>query len=232
MCKTKIVTVVNNYEIFDNVVKNNHNLKDCEILAFDNRVEHSSISKKYNEFIENNLLQDCWIAFIHQDFGVMENLDNLLKTADKKCIYGVIGAKTFKGFFWGKRKSKGNYGFKTHLTLIVGEILQGNNGFNFRKYGHKSLIPLSVDSIDCCCVIMHSSLIKKYNLKFDENLKFHMYAEDICYRSKHEHKIKIKILPLKCFHLGKGNLNEEFQKSALYLKKKFNIKYIPSTCDN
>ena len=77
---------------------------------------------------------------------------------------------------------------------------------------------------------MHSSLIKKYNLRFDENLSFHMYAEELCYRAKKDYKIKSKVVQMKCFHMGEGSLNDEFYKAVEYLKEKFHTDKIPSTC--
>jgi hypothetical protein len=200
-------------------------------------VENIAITKRYNDFIDANVLsessenQDFWCVFTHQDFGFMEDVDLVLKKLSKDCIYGAIGVKIFRGIFFGKKEDN-KIGFKTTLKLILGMVLQGQNDFNLKKYAHRAFFQPKVDSIDCCCIMLHSTLIKKYNLHFDENLNFHMYAEELCYRSKKDYKIKTKIAQLKCFHLGRGVLNEEFYNSAQYLKDKFNIKKIPSICPN
>lgn len=238
----KVICVVNDFEIFDKVVKNNENLKGTELFFYDNTSENISITKRYNQFIEENIgrgdsvaapEQDFWCAFIHQDFGIQENINPLLEKLNKDCIYGAVGIKIFRGLFYGKKGGVNvKYGFKTQLKLTLGRILQGNNDFNFKKHGRIALFQPTVDVIDCCCIMIHSSLIKKYNLRFDENLDFHMYAEELCYRAKQDYKIKTKVVQLKCFHMNKGSLNEEFKKSAQYLKGKFKIKYIPSTCPN
>lgn len=228
--KTKIICVYNNQEIFDKVVKNNKNLKDCEFLACDNTKENTAITKHYNNFIDENIISNeaanFWCLFIHQDFGIEEDIDLKLKKIDKNCIYGAVGAKFYRGIYFNRK------GFKRFHVVNYGKILQGNNDFNFREYGLEVKRPKTVDSVDCCCIIMHSSLIKKHNLHFDENLSFHMYAEELCYSAKKDHRIKTKVIQLDCYHLGAGSLNEEFQKSAQYLKDKFNIKRVPSTCPN
>ncbi|MFA7659084.1 MAG: hypothetical protein WCY19_06605 [Candidatus Gastranaerophilaceae bacterium] len=225
----KIICVYNNPKIFDKVVKNNEHLKNCEIFAYDNTVENISITKQYNRFIEENikaaarggrLEKDFWCLFIHQDFGMMEDINPILEKLSTNNIYGAVGSKFYDGFLFRKNGFNINYG----------RILQGNNDFNFHEYGVKVKRPKTVDSVDCCCIIVHSSLVKKYNLHFDENLDFHMYAEEFCYSAKKNYRIKSKIVQMKCFHMGTGNLNEEFQKSAQYLKEKFNIKRVPSTC--
>lgn len=228
MCKNKVVCVVNDYEVFNKVVKNNENIAECEIFDYDNTAKNISIPKRYNDFIVKNIKSDSnfWILFIHQDFGIMENIDSVLKKLNRNDIYGAVGVTFHKGLFLGKE------GFKKSIALTWGRILQGQNNFNFKGHGRRILFPFTVNAIDCCCVMLHSSLFNKYNLRFDENLNFHMYAEELCYRAKKDYKIKTKVVQMKCFHMGTGTLNEEFVKSADYLKKKFNIKRIPSTCKN
>ena len=227
--KNKIVCVVNDYAIFDEVIKNNENLGKFDIVDYDNREENIAITKRYNNFIEEyvvNSADDFWVLFVHQDFGIMQNMDTVLDKLDKKAIYGAIGVKLYKGLFFGKE------GFKTAIPIAWGRILQGQNDSDFKEYGRRIWREKTVASLDCCCVMIHSSLIKKINLRFDENLSFHMYAEELCYSAKKEHKIKSKVVPMKCFHMGKGNLNEDFYNSVKYLKEKFKIKRIPSTCRN
>lgn len=244
-----IICVYNDKKTFTKVVQNNQYLKDTEIFAFDNTTENIAITKRYNGFIEENikapaaggrLKEDTWCVFIHQDFGIMEDLNPILEKLNPNYIYGAVGVKIFKGFFYGKKGLDRRLGFKDELKITLGRILQGGgkcggdfgDDFGLKKHGRIALFQPTVDAIDCCCIILHSSLIKKYNLKFDENLGFHMYAEELCYRAKHEHKIKTKVVQMKCFHLGKGDLGEEFEKSAQYVKEKFNLKSVPSTCYN
>lgn len=231
--KAKVICTFNNQEIFENVVKNNEHLKNCEIISYNNIQQNIAITKHYNDFIKENIDNtDSWYIFMHQDFGIKEDLDLVLKKLNQNHIYGPIGVKIFKGIFWGKQGQNKKTGLKNELKIAFGRILQGNNDFNFTPKGKRIFHQITVDSIDCCCIIIHSSLIKKYDLRFDENLKFHMYAEDFCYRGKKNYKIKTKVVQMKCFHMGAGNLGEEFQESVQYLKDKFNLKKIPSTCPN
>jgi len=231
----KIVCVVNDYVIFDKVVKTNEKLSNFDIIDYDNTTENIAITKRYNNFIDEIVGQrqdDFWMLFIHQDFGITDDIESIVEKLNKNCIWGAIGIKIYRGIFIGKKGIEQKIGLKQHRILTLGSISQGNNDFNFAPYGKEISSTAEVDSIDCCCIMIHSSLIKKYNLHFDENLTFHMYAEELCYRTKKEYKIKTKVVQLKCFHLGKGNLNEEYQNSVAYLKNKFKIKKIPSTCPN
>lgn len=232
----KVICTFNNQEIFDKVVKNNEYVKDAELLAFNNIEENVEITKRYNtvlaEIANSKESEDCWCVFIHQDFGFMEDLNSILSKLDKNCINGAIGVKIFKGIFFGKNYKSKKWGFKTELKLTYGMILQGDNGFNFKPHGRKLYFPMKANTTDCCCIILHSSLIKKYNLRFDENLSFHMYAEELCYRAKKDYGVCTKITQMNCYHLGVGSLNQEFDDSVNYLKNKFGLKRIPSTCPN
>lgn len=234
MNKSKLVCVYNNRDIFFKVVKNNDNTKNCELYEYDNTLDNIPITKYYNKFIDDNIESDSWVVFIHQDFGFMENVDLVIEKLNPNYIYGAVGVKIFKGLFWGKKHDVVGVkrGFKTELKLTIGQILQGDNDFGLKKHGRLALFQPTVDAIDCCCIIIHSSLLKKYNLRFDEHLSFHMYAEELCYRTKKDYKIKTKVIQTKCFHLGKGCFDEDYKKSTQYLKEKFKIKKIPSTCPN
>lgn len=230
----KLVCVYNDKELFEKIVKNNDFTRNCEIFDYDNTSDNTPITKSYNNFIDKNINSDSWYVFIHQDFGFMENVESIIEKLDKNYIYGAVGVKIFRGIFWGKKHDIDGikHGFKTELKLTIGKILQGDNDFGLKRHGRPALFQQTVDAIDCCCIMIHSSLIKKYNLRFDEHLSFHMYAEELCYRAKKDYKIKTKVIQTKCFHLGKGCLNEDYQKSVQYLKEKFKIKKIPSTCPN
>ena len=46
-----------------------------------------------------------------------------------------------------------------------------------------------VDTVDCQCLIVHSDLIKKYHLRFDEHLQFHFYAEEFCIMASEKYNI-------------------------------------------
>lgn len=231
--RTKVICVVNKQDIFEKIVRDNESLKNCEIFAYDNTNENIAITKHYNKFIEENIVKspsgkdsNFWCVFIHQDFGIQEDIDLILNNLNRNYIYGAVGIK-----FYYPVTIDTNEGFDCNKLIVYGMIAQMSNN-NFIPYGEYITEPTTIDAIDCCCIIMHSSLIKKYNLRFDENLNFHMYAEELCYRAKKDYKIKTKAVQIKCFHLGVGVLNQEFRDSVQYLKDKFKIKKIPSTCPN
>jgi len=221
----KFVTVVNNFEIFDKVFRQNSLIEKYEQYVFDNTVENVGISERYNSFINQNIDQnsDFWIIFCHQDFGFFEDPFNNINSLDKNYIYGAVGV----GFKYKQKKiirflDKKFYTTKKGIHLF-GEIHQGNNDFEFFKHGERLSSPYPVETVDCCCIIVHSSLISRYNLRFDENLKFHMYSEDFSITARKKHNIETKVVQLECYHLGKGTIDEIFYDSLEYVKNKHGI---------
>lgn len=223
MSGLRIVTVVNNFETFERCIKNNEYLQGFEINAFDNTVENIGISQRYNSFIDTlKPGDDFWIAFLHQDFIFNENPLDKLKNLPKDSIYGAVGIA--RQLFYLQFKPK--FIFKIYRRCMLGQILQGEGG---RIVGNKISCTPKVKTLDCCCCLVHSSLLIQKKLRFDENLKFHMYVEDFCINASRQ-KIDSKVIQFDCRHLSGGNRNQELIDSAEYVKKKYKIFRISSTC--
>ena len=77
------------------------------------------------------------------------------------------------------------------------------------------------DTFDCQCLIVHSSLVKKYGLRFDENLTFDLYVEEFCINAYEKYKITSRILQIKCQHWSKGNIGERWYRQFEYLQNKY-----------
>ena len=119
---------------------------------------------------------------------------------------------------------------------MLGEVMQGAGGAGGKggkggkgehKIGNKTAGEPVVKTLDCCCCIVHSSLLKV--LRFDENLDFHMYVEDLCHSAK-KLGILSRVVQFDCRHLSGGNHNEALEKAAQYVMKKHNIKKTDSPC--
>ncbi len=224
MSGLKIVSVVNNFEIFDRCIKGNEFLKNAEIIVYDNTVENIGIAERYNTFIDTiKESDDFWVAFIHQDFIFCEDLNLRFKNMDKNSIYGAIGVRRSLFFLQLFPKLILRI-FRRRVAL--GRIYEGEGD---RTVGNIVKNQPKVTTLDCCCCIVHSSLFKKKKLMFDENLKFHMYVEDFCHTAK-KRGVASRVLQLNCRHLSGGCQDEEFERSVKYVKAKHKIRYISSTC--
>mgnify|MGYP003314771217 CR=1 FL=1 len=80
-----------------------------------------------------------------------------------------------------------------------------------------NLINKSVNTIDSMCLIVHSSLIEKYKLRFDEKIK-DLYIEDFCITSYNKHNIESEVIYISsCYHKGNVNIESDLE----YLNKKY-----------
>ncbi|MGC8979252.1 glycosyltransferase [Caldisericum sp.] len=210
--KIQIVSVVNDYTIFNDFIKYNPFMNKYAIFIYDNVENNIPITQRYNNFIETNMQLDSWIVFCHQDFAFLENVEEKINNLDKNFIYGVIGA------VWEDGSIK-----------LYGQINQGYNG-KWIKHGEFIDTPKIVDTIDCQCIIVHESLITRYKLRFDENLSFHQYAEDFCLNAKYNHGILTKAVQFECKHLSFGKLSDSFYNSINYVHKKYSNKKFAGTC--
>ena len=202
----KIISVVRDFEMYNRLVKDNPFNKGAEFICFNNNEENLSISKRYNSFLNGyDYDNEDWFVFCHEDWEVKENLQSRLNEIDKDCLYGPIGVN------W-RYSVKEAIGCITHCN---------KDGANEEKAGLENYNLKQASTFDCQCLIVHSSLVKKYGLRFDENLTFDLYVEDFCINAYEKHKIISKILQLDCQHWSKGKVTERWYKQFDYLKTKY-----------
>lgn len=229
MEKIKIVSVVSNFEMYKKCIQDNESMNKHELIFYDNTKENIGIPKRYNDFIRQNVNNDdFWIIFCHQDFGFDKDPQEILDKLDKDCVYGPIGAIGREQFLSIRRFQPKFNVIKTHL---LGQIRQfKKKKQDFFLSGEFINEPTNVETLDCCCLIVHSSLVKKHDLKFDENLDWHLYVEDFSIVAKNKYNILTKAVQFDCFHMGQGDINEDFNKSWEYMLKKHNTNRILGTC--
>lgn len=216
----QVVSVVRNFDMYNRLIRNNPNWKDTVFTPLDNRIENKTIPIQYNSFLDSyDYSKPDWFVFCHEDWEIKEDITPKLETLDKNALYGPIGTKKCLMTF----------------SQFVGQITQSEkDGSNEILLGTYCDNITEVGTFDCQCLIVHSSLIKKHHLRFDENLTWDLYVEDFCIGAREQHNISSYILQLKCQHYSFGNIAERFYTQYAYLQKKYatakNI-YI-STCSN
>ncbi len=227
------VTVVRNFEQYNQFFTNNNFVNKYKLVNYNNCEENIPITKRFNYYIENDLKDDCWVVFCHQDLEFKEDISLNLKDLDKNSIWGPIGATSKKNLmiflrFDIKRLRKMRIAI-ARRAYTVGEIGELQKG-EIVKVGKFLKKPVLVDTVDCCCFLMHSSLIKKYNLKFDENLDWHLYSEDFSLNAKVNHNILTKVIQMDCNHHSMGSFGIGFEYSLVYLRNKYKSIGFASTC--
>lgn len=127
------------------------------------------LSALYNQFIDEfDHYKQGWIVFCHNDFEIIERLTPVLSKLDPNYIYGPCGA------FITQKKGRNFQAFVGYSIeqqprkSLLNYTLKNSNFHRFPNNREKYV----VDTLDCLCVIVHSSLIHRFNLRFDEHLRF------------------------------------------------------------
>jgi len=229
----QIVTVSNNSALYDSVIGNNACMNRHFLQVYDNSKENIGIPRRYNDFIKNKMKQDAWVVFCHQDFAFREDITAKLAKLDNNCIYGPIGTGPTKQFIFIAAFSK--YGIERFRmgfydrTRKFGQILQ-STAKKTQRMGNYIRKPMLVDTVDCCCLIVHSTLVNKYNLTFDEQLDWHLYSEEFSLNAKHQYGILTKAVQLDCIHLSGGNMDAGFDIALSYVRNKHSNRRFSATC--
>jgi hypothetical protein len=220
-------------KLYDSTIKNNGFMNRHTLHVYDNTRNNIGVSKRYNDYLSQQLPENAWIVFCHQDFYFEEDVASRLASLDPEFIYGPIGAGPSRQFILVLAASK--YGLErcrmgfVPRTKQYGQITQKTPEKN-RMKGQWICKPVIVDTVDCCCLIVHSSLVRKLNLTFDESLDWHLYAEDFCLNARFKKKVFTKAVQLKCTHLSGGTMDSAFHEALHYLKKKHATDSFATTC--
>lgn len=211
MSNVVIFSVVRDFEMYERCVEHNHNCQGCILLAHDNRRSNDGIPLAYNRFLDSRPEnEDAWYVFCHEDFQLQEPLVPYVDELDKNSLWGPIGATTVPRF--------GIY----YQWRLLGKIEEcKKDGIGIKDVGTEVAKGTRVDTFDCQCLMVHSSLIRSLNLRFDENLTFDLYVEDFCMSAHERGGIVSRILPLKARHWSGGNVQPRYYAQEAYLNKKY-----------
>lgn len=207
MSKVYMVSVVRDYQMYGKCVKDNPWCKDLTLVPLDNLKENKPITVRYNAFLDS-LQEEGWVIFCHEDWRLDCDILPILERLDKNFIYGPIGVFV----------EECEHADFIHIN---GQVTHSAKDGKRRRVIHGVEKEARVDCFDCQCIIVHSSLVKKYGLGFDENLSFDMYAEDFCVNAYERFGIESRTVYIPCTHFSRGNINERFHKSLDYVREKY-----------
>lgn len=209
------VSVVRDFAMYNRLVRDNPNNDGAKFVAFDNNIENMTIPARYNSFLVS---LDCsnseWIVFLHEDFQFLEPLGAKLPYMDTNAIYGVFGAKL-------------------RVPGVGLQIDSNKDGSDMSFRGAPVATETSVDTVDCACVMVHSSLIGKFGLRFDERLTYDLYTEDFGISARERFGVETKVLPIRSHHYSYGNVQSRFHEQLQYLNGKYSDAsrvYVTTTC--
>ena len=214
---TVLITVSNDVNLYNRFFEENPfiNLDNIKNVCFDNANNRNTIPQWYNKFLnEYKYTIESWFIFCHNDWELKEDIRPILAGLDKNCLYGPIGSKL------------DIYNNKVIPSLgHIGSITeQKRDGSNLREIGNAVDTQEMVDTFDCQAIIVHSSLVNKCHLRFDENLKWDLYVEDFCIMAGKKFDIKSYVIPIKCCHHSDASYKEtpsSYYNALAYLNQKY-----------
>ena len=199
------VAVVRDHDMYARLVKGNPNNAGGEFVAFDNLAENLSVTARYNSFLESwDYSREAWFVFVHEDYEFLEPVGPLLAKADQKSIYGTCGARSTRPG-----------------DDIVWALNSNRDGADLGLYGRPFCGQPTVLTSDCNCLIVHSTLVREFGLRFDEKLTFDLYAEDFEIAAFERFGIPTKILDVANHHYSFGNIAPRFFVQRRYLMDKY-----------
>lgn len=205
------ISVVRDFTMYDRLVMHNPLNQGCQFIPYDNRIENLPIPVRYNAFLDSyDYNKESWLIFCHEDYEFLEPIAPYLESLDKTNLYGQVGAIRY-GF--------AGFGMQT----IIGNLfcIDREETLPIKPLGRRIQRMTRTETFDCCCLIVHSSLVKKFNLRFDEKLLFDFYVEDFCATAFVSHGIKSYVLPIKACHHSTSEATERLFRHLPYLKEKF-----------
>lgn len=177
-------------------------------IRFDNSSENRPVPVRYNQYIDSMPPgHDAWLAFVHNDFQFHEDPAPMLATAPRDRIYGVVGANLVPT---GEPR-RPRYDLVGCVQCSPNLIASGWCGEPISEMA-------PAKTLDCCCIIVHSSLVQRNRLRFNPKFEWHFYSEEFSLRAFRDHGIETWVLPLRSGHYGMGATNAAFFecRSALY----------------
>lgn len=213
--KPLLVSVVRDETMYRRCIAENPNCAGCERLMLDNRARNETIPVLYNRVLDGlDHSASRWLVFAHEDFEPREPLASRMAEADESRLYGVIGGRLVLESRW-------LLGGLTRFRYF-GLVSQcGKDGGVEKQVGRPAALNTEVETVDCQFLAVHSSLVRRCRLRFDERLSFDWYAEDFCVAAFLSHRVTTAILPLACCHHSNGNVQPRFFEQMAYLDAKY-----------
>lgn len=201
-----VVTVVRDPEMYAQCVRDNACLAGCRLVPVDNTQQNRPVPVCYNEFLDT--APSGWLVFCHEDWQALEPLLPVLERLSPDCIYGPIGVFLEEHPLCDR-------------ILMRGAVRQcAKDGSHPRRI--QGLEPEGrVDTLDCQCLIVHASLVREHQLRFDERLSFDLYAEDFCVAAYERAGIVTKTVPLDCLHRSSGHISPAFRQALRLVRRKY-----------
>lgn len=173
-----------------------------------------------------NYSRPAWLVFVHGDYEITCDLSALLAHEAKDQLLGPSGAvikeingqplSVFACFCDSQRRDGAFYQSGPYNLQVMGDERE-------------------LDTFDSCCLVMHSSLVQHYHLRFDEAIALDFIVEDFCANARLNHGIKCKLIELWGIHHTNSTgipdtQNQRFYDTQAYIAAKYPHACLGGTC--
>lgn len=214
------IVAVRNRDRFRQCFEENDFVQNLSCVQVDNSVENQPIPIRYNDFLDSyDYSKPAWFAFVHEDFEIRDDLVAKLRDCETDSLWGPIGC--YRQSFLGIGRQK-------YVGCIL--VADSQTDFGLRPFGNAVPKGVKVETFDCCCLLVHSSLVEKYHLRFDPELRFDLYVEDFCASAYVNHGIRSRILPFGAAHHSSSVPQDRYYRHMPYLRKKYPRNCFVGTC--
>jgi len=210
MDKVVVISVVRDFAMYGKCLADNPCLAGAERVVFDNRAKNEPIPVLYNRFLDAfDFARPAWFVFCHEDFQPLESLVSSLEKVRPDALWGPVGACTV----W-------RWKVDPHFT-ILGQVRESSkDGGGLRMLGTEVGRGAEAETLDCMCVVAHSSTVARHGLRFDVRFPFDLYVEDFCVGARGK-GIPSCVLPMACRHWSRGVMGERYRAAERAFSKKW-----------
>ena len=214
------ISAVRDYSAYNRYIRQNGRFGRYSFVPLDNSTTNLPIPVLYNRFLDSyDYLHEAWFIFCHEDFEFIEDPGLTVNGLATSALYGPIGSARIG--FWG-------FGMQVTRGCIKWSK-KGEACDDSRIIGHYLTRPTLVETFDCCCLIVHSSLVNQYKLRFDEKLEFDLYVEDFCASAKEQYNILSYAVQMDVCHHSDSPAAERLWRHLPYLAEKYKTRYFTGT---
>jgi len=160
-----------------------------------------SLSRRYNQYLENNKDKDAIVVFVHDDVCIEDGLvvTKLRQYHEQYDIIGVAGGVNLQikaPALWHIMCG----GFGPNLRGFAGHYIENTNQSFITNFGST---PARVAVIDGLFMSVNAETTSKTGWKFNENYSFHHYDIASCLDANTK-KLKIGVVPIWVTHHSHG----------------------------
>ena len=206
--------------------RDNIKLVPVDLDAQRNAAGNISLAVAYNNFLDFfDLSADAWLIFIHPDFEVWDDLEQVYASLDRNCIYGPCGA--IKARDEHNKPAFRFMSFNDTLSRDKDFMTTGRIVLNYAQPHY------AVDSLDSCYLSVHTSLLRRCPLRFDPQLSTHLVAEDFNVLAKVKYGIETRLVELEGVHHSSADASKlptDFMQYQEYLASKYPDQCFAGTC--